>query len=435
MEPPREFLLDDGSPPRKKIAHYIRSLVPPPRRLHNQKYSEIVLSRHNYFRSNNRVSFYLIEDGEFVSLRLFDTTLPIQDVCDEIEDKKERYQISSKHGLPLVTIAPKLLDLTIDNCNIHSLEDFPRYSQLIWLRITSLPLFSINSADLHLPNLRLLYLDNLNINSFEGINWYLPQLGSISVTGCKFRDFTFLQEIYEKLCAPYDKHLLCSHIGYIDTPCLRRYEIAPQTENFRELKVEINQNFYDRNTPYLPEICSLDGLTSLQITSLLSISVWYERDNRHKNSFVWNHYLQFPPFFQRWAEHWLEIVQREMEEADFEGFTFIEDDEGGYYPMIEDARIDFVHRKEDELARHIAPMVEKYEKTLPELLDAVQRTKHEGWPRSFSLELIERVVHECTISVRRSMLQVLPPEHPLHGLWRNDDSDSITLDNSLELLK
>ncbi|MHA1613055.1 MAG: hypothetical protein ACTSYU_13440, partial [Promethearchaeota archaeon] len=302
MEPPREFLLDDGSPPRKKIAHYIRSLVPPPRRLHNQKYSEIVLSRHNYFRSNNRVSFYLIEDGEFVSLRLFDTTLPIQDVCDEIEDKKERYQISSKHGLPLVTIAPKLLDLTIDNCNIHSLEDFPRYSQLIWLRITSLPLFSINSADLHLPNLRLLYLDNLNINSFEGINWYLPQLGSISVTGCKFRDFTFLQEIYEKLCAPYDKHLLCSHIGYIDTPCLRRYEIAPQTENFRELKVEINQNFYDRNTPYLPEICSLDGLTSLQITSLLSISVWYERDNRHKNSFVWNHYLQFPPFFQRWAE-------------------------------------------------------------------------------------------------------------------------------------
>ena len=404
----------------------MKSLIPSPRRIMNKSLYQVGRSHNLNLLNRNesrerrdpknflpeRTSFYLIEESDLRLLRLYDTDL----LKKPKKSDGGEYQKNDRNDLPSVSSAPKLVDLCLDNCNLHSLENFPQYPKLLSLQLKSLPILNFNSITLHLPQLEILSIKDLPINSFERFDFKIPNLERMYVAECRFRDFTFLHTIYDKLCLPHNKHINCQPLD------LHGYE------NDHRIKMGtlplLVSLFTEKGVISLPVLCSLDGLTSLQRISLLTISVHSSRDNSWERSFVWNHYRQFPPFFQRWAKHWLEIVQREMEDSDYEGWT-----------IDEDAQFDFKYRKEAELSRHIAPMVAMYEKTLPELLDAVQQTKHDGWPRWFSRELIERVVHECTPSERRSMLQVLPAVHPLHDLWRTDDFDSISLENSLELLK
>ncbi|MHA1673083.1 MAG: hypothetical protein ACTSYI_05595 [Promethearchaeota archaeon] len=377
--------IDDGTNPSQDVVDYIATIHPSPIRIPHKSMNEI-----------NRIypesSYYIIQKGELFGLRL-------------------KGALHSGKGIPSSEIVPKLKYLYLHNCDLRSLINFPDYPSLkgfviedrtittlkglpltfpaLWtLGIRCPSLLNLEGFPTSLPFIKKLFLAHSDLRFLKAVKCDAPYLESIDISYCQFRDFSFIHLLGDMF------HKSVKIRGTIST--------HPEKMG-QEIMWVIFSN--------LSALRSFDGLKYKEIQKLVLKGL----PSALKNNPI-------PPFVQEWASRHQEIRDREF--PNWQNWDYFTAEEQNNYYRFED-------QKSADLIAHAELLAAHYCQNLSQLLDAVLHVNPPtDWPSDFSPELVQRVVHECTLKERHHMLEFLHKEHPLRDFWHPTSAAKIPLPDS-----
>ncbi|MHA1612887.1 MAG: hypothetical protein ACTSVZ_14455 [Promethearchaeota archaeon] len=394
--------LDDGSIPSQEVLDYLATIHPVLLRIPNKSFGQISKLHPNE-------AFCIIQDNELIGLRLIGSkvkdSIEFEFPSPKIAPRLKFLELQDVHikSLENLSAYPFLEEFSIKDSTIHDLEWLPVFPNLKSLNIKCSLLTSLKGLalaypwleklTLHCPSLldlegfptsfralTHLWFSGSNLRFLKPFNCDAPFLHEIDVTGCLFRDFTFMNIFINIFCRPYKKSLYLQ--GFGTSRDLKRWEY-----------VEVKYS-------NLPALRSFDGLKYEEIQKLVLKGL----PSALKNNPI-------PPFVQEWASRHQEIRDREF--PNWQNWDYFTAEEQNNYYRFED-------QKSADLIAHAELLAAQYIQNLSQLLDAVLHANPPtDWPSDFSPELVQRVVNECTAKERH-----------LHEFWLPNSAAKISLPDS-----